>query len=556
MPIPTSCPRCGTPYLLADRQAGLRVCCPECREPFTVPGADRTDVRRALPPVPQLNLPAVRVVKRPALLGTLLFGGFVFCVVFLAGIGGVALWLLLGTSPSYTQNKSTTVAPEAAGPVARNREEPKADGEPVQPPVIVRPNLRTIIPPPNPVAIHPPALEQDPVVVRLPAPVGDVAVGGGGRYLILLLPSVHQLAVFDVNEAKVVKHLPVADEAVKIAAGMDKLVVVQPGDKSVLRYSLTTFEREAAVPVRMEVHPVAATMGSASNGPLVISGVDYPRLGETVFFDVTRMQRIELPLNPHDIFETSPRVFLRAAADGRTFACQAHDGMPTQTCTWSKGEVVLYSGGRGSFPVPGPDGQVIYTDNGRLTAQLQPLARGGPYGWPAHHGSYYLSLPRDQKDRLDIHLAGVNQPLCSLADVGRAPHARDPLPLDKRIHLIPDARFLVVIPADNDRLILRRLDLEQALAKARFPFVAITSRPPTAAQKGARFRYQLQAKTDRGDAEYRIEAGPPGMAIDPKGLLTWLVPGDFADSEVDVTLHAKSPSGAETSKSFRIGVSE
>jgi hypothetical protein len=46
------------------------------------------------------------------------------------------------------------------------------------------------------------------------------------------------------------------------------------------------------------------------------------------------------------------------------------------------------------------------------------------------------------------------------------------------------------------------------------------------------------------------------MAIDPKGLLTWPVPADFADSEVDVLLHAKSPSGAETSQSFRVGVKE
>jgi hypothetical protein len=386
-----------------------------------------------------------------------------------------------------------------------------------------------------------------------------VAVGGGGRYLILLLPSLRQLAVFDVNEAKVVKQLPVADADVKIAAGMDKLVVVQPRDKTVLRYSLTTFEREAATTVRMEVPPIAAVMGSASNGPLVISGVDYPRLGETVFFDVTRMQRIDVPLNPHDLFATSPRVFLRASADGRTFACQAHDGMPTQTCAWSRGEVVLYSGGRGSLPVPGPDGQVIYTDNGRLTAQLQPLARGGSYGWPAHQGPYYLSLPRDQKDRLDIHLAGVSQPLLSLADVavgGGAPRAPGFLPVDKRVHLIPDARLLVVLPAGNDRLVLRHLDLEQALAKARFPFVAITSRPPTAAKKGATFRHQLQAKTDQGDIQYRLGAGPPGMTIDHKGLLIWPIPADFADGEIDVTLHAKSPSGAETSQSFRIGVSE
>jgi hypothetical protein len=46
------------------------------------------------------------------------------------------------------------------------------------------------------------------------------------------------------------------------------------------------------------------------------------------------------------------------------------------------------------------------------------------------------------------------------------------------------------------------------------------------------------------------------MTIDPKELLTWVVPAAFADSEVDVALLAKSPSGAEASQCFRIGVME
>jgi hypothetical protein len=199
---------------------------------------------------------------------------------------------------------------------------------------------------------------------------------------------------------------------------------------------------------------------------------------------------------------------------------------------------------------------VVYTDDGRYTPQLRPLGREGIYCWPAHHGPYYLSLPVDKNDRLDIYLTGISRPLVSLDNLGGMPRALGALPIDKRIHLLPDARLLVIIPAGNDQLVLRRLDLEEALGKARFPFVVITSRPPTAAKKGTTLRYQLQAKTDRGDPEYLLVAGPPGMRIDPKSLLTWEVPADFADGETDVTLHTKSPSGAETSQNFRIGVTE
>jgi S1-C subfamily serine protease len=459
---------------------------------------------------------------------------------------------------SYTDNAGRLIYTQPQALILRSQEQP----------AIVRPNgehpaplpiPRVVIPPPHPVTIKPPALEQDQVILQLPAAVSDVAVGGGGRYLILLLPSLRQLAVFDVYEAKIVKQLPVADENVKIAAGMGQLVIVQPFHKTILRYSLTTFQREAVAQVAMAVTPVAVAMGSASNGPLVISGVDYPRLGETVFYDVIRMRRITLPLNPHDLLGTSPRVFLRASADGRTFACQADEGWPTQTCAWSKGEVARYTGGRGDWPIPGPDGQVVYTRNGRLTAQLQPLDREGGYSWPAVNGPYYLSWLADPKERLDIFITGASKPLLSVDGIAQGKgllRAPDPLPVDKRIHLIPDARLLVLIPPSNDQLILRRLDLEQALAKVRFPFVAITSRPPTAAKKGMPFCYQLEAKTDQGEAHFRLEQGPPGMRVEPQGLLTWPVPADFAGSEVDVTIRAQSSSGAEASQSFRIGVTE
>jgi hypothetical protein len=46
---------------------------------------------------------------------------------------------------------------------------------------------------------------------------------------------VRQLARFEVNEAEVVKQLPVADD-VKIVADSAKLVVVQPADRTVLLY--------------------------------------------------------------------------------------------------------------------------------------------------------------------------------------------------------------------------------------------------------------------------------------------------------------------------------
>jgi hypothetical protein len=55
----------------------------------------------------------------------------------------------------------------------------------------------------------------------LASSIGDVCVGGGGRFLIMHLPR---------EAAKVVKYLPVADDGLKFAAGMDNLMTFLPGD--------------------------------------------------------------------------------------------------------------------------------------------------------------------------------------------------------------------------------------------------------------------------------------------------------------------------------------
>lgn len=69
-------------------------------------------------------------------------------------------------------------------------------------------------------------------------------------------------------------------------------------------------------------------------------------------------------------------------------------------------------------------------------------------------------------------------------------------------------------------------------------------------------RYQFQAQTDCGDPEYRLGVEPLGWVNDPKGLLICPAPADFADSEVNVTVHAKNSADAETSQSFRIGITK
>src|SRR5205085_2516206 len=77
----------------------------------------------------------------------------------------------------------------------------------------------------TPLPITPAPLAADRSEITLPGSVAEACAGGGGRYFLLHLPSVRQLAVFDVSLGKVAKFLPLPADDVRFAAGMNKLLV-------------------------------------------------------------------------------------------------------------------------------------------------------------------------------------------------------------------------------------------------------------------------------------------------------------------------------------------
>jgi len=79
--------------------------------------------------------------------------------------------------------------------------------------------------------------DQDKTVRALPDTIQDVAVGGGGRFLLCALPKLQQVAVFDANEGRVVKFLSVGSNNFKIAAGMTKLLVALPEPRVLQRWT-------------------------------------------------------------------------------------------------------------------------------------------------------------------------------------------------------------------------------------------------------------------------------------------------------------------------------
>jgi hypothetical protein len=552
-----------------------------------VPTADRTQPSRPRRDLEEERPRAVLPPRRgPASHGPVLVAAGVLALLVLATV--VVLVLVLSDQPVRTDRRAEEQRPaaakeEPAAPVQAPVEPPRKRSAPVQAPVVppVQPPVRPAPaqaqwkPPALPVrsTLRPPPLKGDRVVVALPSTCTDLAVGGGGRYLILALPGLRKLAVFDANRAEVARYLSLTDDDVKFAAGITKLVVALPRARRIERYDLETGRREAQEDLPDSVS--ALCMGSASHGPVLVrEAVQQPRGGQggVWFLDPQTLRRVPLETDrpvPGD------GAFFRAAADGTVFTFRNGVGGEPHTVTvvaWEGGRAVVRTarGCPSSVLVPGPTGQWFYSGWAVYNAHLQPLfprpvpRQGGKPFLPAAHGndSFFVRLDYRQWDQLGGALTffqkGQAQPFSRIENVEGVTNEqiaygklRDRLCHDQRVHFLPGAKLVVSIPAANDRLVLYRFDAEKALAESGQDYLYAASQPPAVARRGTTWSHVPVFKSSTGGVKVRLDSGPRGMTLS-KGELSWKVPADFAETEATVILSAQDAGGSRCLHPFTI----
>jgi hypothetical protein len=400
--------------------------------------------------------------------------------------------------------------------------------------------------------IRPPRLGADTVVKALPDTAADVRVGGGGRYLVLHLPKLKRLAVFDVNAGALTRFIPLTEDKIVYAAGLDKLVVGL-SEKGVLeRWNLETGEKELTRPVPGLEAIGCVLMGSASHGPVLVNAT---------FFDLDTLKPlpIRLPFG-------APAPWSPVSADGTVFGAWKSNQSPTETTTFvlEGEELKRYNEGGTGHVVPGPDGRVVYTAQGPRTNQLKGVS-GGPaksvYSLPAVEGDFYLALTPAEGGKggtAAVYLLGNDLPLVKDVGFGHGIYFdgwdRQMFGPWKRIFLVPRARLIVVLPEGNNRLELHRFDLDAALEKSGLDYLLVTSRPPQAARRGAEFAYQVEVKSRRGEVKYALASGPEGMTVSPTGLVRWRVPAGFKGGESTVVLTIRDASGQEVFHTFPVRI--
>jgi hypothetical protein len=398
--------------------------------------------------------------------------------------------------------------------------------------------------------------------------VKAVAVGGAGRFLVLHLSKASALAIFDVMEGKTTLQIPVADDNTRFAAGMTKLLIYSPKDQHLQRWNLLTQQKEHEAPFKMEAKLLSFCMGSASSGPLLISGTNTPSVE---FFDIESFDRLAIKVANNSSFPASSVYW--PAANGRAFG-STHVGLgqPNGVAALRlvNGEFQYRREHKGTWYVKcGPEGKLLYPGGHDLwtmdmkrwpwAPDLGGVAEGDVRRCflPAHHDPFYLNLhldeglPKTAKDQpahgVTIYLLGSKQPVIRLSNLGMARY-KDlegvmHVGIENMVHLIPRAQLLVVIPPSLDRLLLHPIKLVDALNNTKINYALVTSQPPAHFVRGQPFEYQLETTGNATKVSFVLESGPPGMTLSPQGQLTWLPAKDLDANAVDVEIRIAATEG-------------
>lgn len=418
-----------------------------------------------------------------------------------------------------------SVASGAAKGVASNRPSVKPTRPFARPSVIPQGSKQ------KPGKIKPLGLKA-PTDFKLAAAITHIEIGGGGRYLIMSMPSLRKLAVFDVNEAKVVKYLPTDDDHVLYAAGESKLVIVSANKKIISRWDLASLTREVTVPLDVSGTAKFVTMGSNSEGPLLIgSGTDRSTAWE--FYDIEKMRRLPQVQNGA----------LRSLR-GRYFARLSPDGTKVRQFSGYADVTV---------------GRIVKSADGKYsiaTDAISPEPRPKKPTIRSVHGDFLMEIDSDMqapgavKTTIGLRLLGDDRRLLTISDLpaimqGVFNRGNEVIHFNERILLIPDAELLVVIPYTNDSLHLRPFNLVEALKASGVDYLLFTSRPPASVERGKTFSYRPAVLSKRGGVKLRLESGPDGMKLSSTGELTWAVPKTTAEEEVNIILLTSDESGQE-----------
>ena len=419
-------------------------------------------------------------------------------------------------------------------------------------------------------------------VIPLPNTMKDVCRAAAGRFLLVSMGNLPSLAIIDLDQAQIVKILPLPSQEALVAGTNEHFFVWDPIKNHLNRYSLQSLEIEASAPVPFEGKPLSFCAGEASDGPLAIIvsiQKDNLNFNDWVFVDPIKLKSIPYEINGEsraDKIKTinqggsGPR--LRASADGKVFGAWGFAGSPTGVLVASFADRFLtprYEHTSMGHVVPTSDGMHLLTESGGVLNQslsgIEPFSGRQAVLFPSSHPIIYLSLlgRRAGEDQTQskstkgiVRMIGAEASLANLPPTGLEPpdaSGRYSGPnLDKRLYLDVEAGILVSIPFSDDKVLVQPFDLHAELKKTATDYLVATAPKKTMFEPGGIYQNKIQVETNRPNIGYRLLSGPKGMEISPTGVLVWKVPRLYQPNIVDVILSITSDGNHQTYVAFKL----
>jgi hypothetical protein len=130
----------------------------------------------------------------------------------------------------------------------------------------------------------------------------------------------------------------------------------------------------------------------------------------------------------------------------------------------------------------------------------------------------------------------------------------DTVAVDRLFHLIPQANLLITVPMSNDRIVLRKLDLDEAVARSEKPLLFVRSPAELAARPRRDLVHQVQEPSSKGAVRFELTSGPKDLNVTPEGELKWRVPLDGGRKEHETILTVSDSSRRQLFHTIRIKV--
>lgn len=393
--------------------------------------------------------------------------------------------------------------------------------------------------------------EVDARTLELPFRIYSAATGGGGRYLAMFLSAVRLVAVVDLYAGKVAAYIPCDDDDALVAAGLDKLVVADNHAHEVRVYDLSTARPLTQRRFDPSMHFRRVAMGSSSSGPVVLMDDRGIR-----FYDLATLA--DLPL------ETDKSIVhwddLSVSADGSTLTgWKLTDPPATSRVRLRNGRGIGITIDKMTGQVyPNFDGSLLLGSGSVFSDDLRTLGENNDmYRFlPCDAAGLYIGLTVDFDEAggvtgsvFDATTRKVIAALPSFpefqapsddpADMEESSNPENRLveriPLNARVILDPAHDLLATVPLTNDRVILRKFRLDEAMAKNGTPGLYVQSTPQTHFETGSEWNYSMDVRGGKPPLKYVLQSAPAGMRLSADGKLTWTPPAKLASGELLVS---------------------